>query len=96
MELFMPKPMRWLQEVLGPVWKRVLGGVSTFGSVWGILLAVGLARWILGRRALYGVLMALIVESVVKKGLAAAVPIARPSGGEVIQAPGGGRRDFVP
>ncbi|MEJ2540216.1 MAG: phosphatase PAP2 family protein [Gemmatimonadota bacterium] len=85
MQLFQPGPVVWIQELLGPGWEGVLGIVSALGSVWGILLAAGLALWIFGRPALHAVLVVVLVEAVAKKALAAAVPIPRPEAGPVIK-----------
>ncbi len=85
MGLFTPEPIRWLQLTIGPAWEGVVGGISLLGSVWGLLVAMGLARWIWGRTVLYGVLAALILESLSKKGLAATFPVPRPDGSAVVQ-----------
>jgi membrane-associated phospholipid phosphatase len=85
MDLFQPGPNLWLQDLLGAGWQGVMNTVSALGSVWGILLATGIALWLWGRRALYAVLVVVILEAVAKKALAAAFPVDRPSGEQVVR-----------
>jgi hypothetical protein len=49
--------------------------VSALGIIWGILLVTGIALWLWGRRALYAVLVVVIIEALAKKALAAAFPV---------------------
>ncbi|HSM07155.1 MAG TPA: phosphatase PAP2 family protein [Longimicrobiales bacterium] len=85
MEIFRPGPNVWLQDLLGPGWQGFMETVSALGSVWGILLVSGIALWLWGRRALYAVLVVVVVEAVAKKVLATAFYVDRPPGNEIVR-----------
>lgn len=85
MDLFDPAPIVWLQELFGSAWADAFRAASFLGSTWGIILVSGLAFWLWGRRALYGVLLVAAVESVVKKALAGLLAVPRPEAAEVIK-----------
>lgn len=85
MNLFDPGPIVWLQGLFGPAPADLFRAVSVLGSTWGIILASGLAFWLWGRHALYGVLLLAAVEAVVKAVLAGSLALPRPEAAEVIK-----------
>ena len=85
MDIFQPGPNLWLQDLFGPGWQGFMSTVSALGISWGILLVTGISLWLWGRRALYAVLVVVILEALAKKAVAAAFPVDRPSGAEMVR-----------
>lgn len=85
MPVFQPEPILWVQQLFGPGSEGLMRTFSLLGSTWGVVLAAGLALWVWGRQALYGVLIVIVAEGVLKKGVAAALPVERPTGFGIIR-----------
>ncbi len=77
--LFGPAPIRWVQEFFGlghPLPFRIF---SLIGDTWGIILVVGLAFWLLGRRTAYATIGIVILGAATKVLLSNIFSQSRPS-----------------
>nr|MBA2670336.1 phosphatase PAP2 family protein [Gemmatimonadota bacterium] len=80
---FGPEPIATIQEFFGPhpLPFRVL---SLLGDTWGVLLVVGIALWVFGRRTFQAVLGIVVVGAATKIGLTRLFTTPRPGGPEII------------
>jgi predicted MPP superfamily phosphohydrolase/membrane-associated phospholipid phosphatase len=82
--LFRPEPVVWVQRFFGAghaEWFRV---ISQLGTTWGILLAMGVALWIWGRRDPYALLGILLVEAAITLLLNQVIHIPRPDAAVIV------------
>jgi membrane-associated phospholipid phosphatase len=77
--LFGPEPIAAVQRIFGPGWVPFFRLVSLLGSNWGVVLGLGIAVWLGGRRTAYALAGALAVEGVVNVVLNRLVEVPRPS-----------------
>ncbi len=77
--LFGPEPIAAVQRIFGPGWVPLFRLVSLLGSNWGVVLGLGIAVWLAGRRTAYALAGALAVEGVVNVVLNRLVEVPRPS-----------------
>lgn len=83
--LFDPAPIVWVQRSIGlgrPEPFRVLGQL---GTTWGVVLALGLALWLWGRRDAYALVGILILEAVLSLLLNQLFSVSRPSAPAVVK-----------
>jgi membrane-associated phospholipid phosphatase len=73
-------PIEWVQETIGRGYPLPFRLFSLLGDTWGVLLAMGVAFWLFGRRALYPVVGAIVVGAATKVLFAAAFSAERPAG----------------
>ncbi|MFP4624220.1 MAG: phosphatase PAP2 family protein, partial [Gemmatimonadota bacterium] len=78
-------PVVRVQQLLGLGWPLPWELVSLLGSTWGILLVVGLALWLWGRGAAYGILAVVVVDGVLKTALNWLFHVPRPDGAELVK-----------
>ncbi len=76
--LFDTGPIIALQRLFGLGWPEPWVAVSLLGINWGIILAVGIALWMWGRRVAYGLLAVVVVEGGLKMALNQVVSMPRP------------------
>ncbi len=76
--LFDPGPIIALQRLFGLGWPEPWIALSLLGIDWGIILAVGIALWMWGRRVAYGLLAVVVVEGGLKMALNQLVSMPRP------------------
>ncbi|HLL45726.1 MAG TPA: phosphatase PAP2 family protein [Longimicrobiaceae bacterium] len=76
--LFGPEPIAAVQRVFGPAWVPFSRLVSLLGSNWGVVLGLGIAVWLRGRRTAYALAGALAVEGVVNVVLNRLFHVPRP------------------
>ena len=82
--LFGNEAIRWFQHLIGlghPLAFRVF---SLAGDTWGVLLVVGLALWLFGRRAAYPLVGIVVAGAATKLGLTALFHQARPEGPGIV------------
>jgi membrane-associated phospholipid phosphatase len=82
--LFDESMIRWLQQAVGTDVPLPFQLASMLGDTWGILLAVGIARWVYGREPAVAVALAGGLAAPVWLGLAALFDVARPSGPGIV------------
>jgi hypothetical protein len=58
--------------------------LALLGDTWGIILIVGVAMWICGRRTTYALVLLIAMGAITKEILSAAFSIPRPRGDEII------------
>lgn len=79
-ELFFgPAPIIWIQQTLGLGWPLPFRIFSLLGVTWGVIFAVGLARWLWGREAAYALAGIVLIEAAINMLINQAVHIPRPS-----------------
>ncbi|HEU0078897.1 MAG TPA: phosphatase PAP2 family protein [Longimicrobiaceae bacterium] len=76
--LFGPEPIAAVQRLFGPGWVPFFKLVSLLGSNWGVILGLGIAVWLRGRRTAYALAGALAVEGVVNVVLNRLFHVPRP------------------
>lgn len=82
--LFGDAPIQAVQHFFGlghPLPFRVL---SLLGDTWGVLLVVGLALWLFGRRTMYALVGIVVVGAVTKLFLSDLFSVSRPAGPEIV------------
>lgn len=82
--LFGNEPIRWIQQLIGlghPLPFRIF---SLLGDTWGVMLVVGLALWLFGRRAAYPVVGIVVVGAATKVGLSTLFHQDRPQGPGIV------------
>lgn len=82
--LFGTEPIQWVQELFGlghPLPFRIF---SLLGDTWGVLLAVGVALWLFGRRAAYPVIGIVVVGAATKLLLSEIFHQTRPEGPGIV------------
>jgi membrane-associated phospholipid phosphatase len=78
--LFGTEPIQWVQQFFGlghPLPFRIF---SLLGDTWGILLVVGLAFWLFGRRTMYALVGIVVVGAATKLFLSDFFNVSRPEG----------------
>lgn len=75
---FGPEPIAAVQRLFGPAWVPFFRLVSLLGSNWGVVLGLGIAVWLRGRRTAYALAGALAVEGVVNVILNRLFHVPRP------------------
>lgn len=85
MDLLGTGPVVWIQELLGPGWVTPFEILTILGSTWGVLLVAGMVFWVWGRGPLYGILVLVAVEAVLKASIAALAAVERPPAGEIVK-----------
>lgn len=82
--LFGPAPIRWVQEFFGlghPLPFRIF---SLIGDTWGIILVIGVAFWLFGRRSAYATIGIVILGAATKVLLSNIFSQSRPSESAVV------------
>lgn len=82
--LFGNAPIRWIQQLIGlghPLPFRIF---SLLGDTWGVVLAVGIALWLFGRRAAYAVAGIVVAGGATKMGLSKLFQQSRPQGPGIV------------
>lgn len=87
---FGPAPIIWIQQTLGLGWPLPFRIFSLLGDTWGVIFAVGLARWLWGREAAYALVGIVLLEAGTNMLINQVVHIPRPS------APGIVKYEHVP
>jgi hypothetical protein len=65
-ELFFgPQPIVFVQQTLGLGWPFPFRVISLLGISWGVILALGLAMWMWGRKAAYSLAGIIVLEALV-------------------------------
>jgi hypothetical protein len=65
-ELFFgPQPIVFVQRTLGLGWPFPFRVISLLGISWGVILALGLAMWMWGRKAAYSLAGIIVLEALV-------------------------------
>jgi membrane-associated phospholipid phosphatase len=82
--LFGPEPIAAVQRVFGPAWVPFARLVSLLGSNWGVVLGLGIAVWLSGRRTAYALAGVLAVEGVVNVVLNRLFHVPRPDGPSIV------------
>ena len=82
--LFGPEPNAAVQRLFGEAWVPFFRLVSLLGSNWGVVLGLGIAVWLRGRRTAYALAGALAVEGVVNVVLNRLFHVPRPDGPSIV------------
>ncbi len=82
--LFGPEPIAAVQRLFGEAWVPFFRLVSLLGSNWGVVLGLGIAVWLRGRRTAYALAGALAVEGVVNVVLNRLFHVPRPDGPSIV------------
>lgn len=83
--LFDPAPIVALQRFLGLGWPEPWLVITMLGTNWGIILVVGVAFWLWGRRVAYGLLAVVAVEAGLKMAVSWLFPVSRPDAPAVVK-----------
>lgn len=85
-ELFFgPGPVAWVQQTLGLGWPFPFRVVSLLGISWGVVLALGLALWLWGRRALYSLAAIIVLEALVSMAMNRVFSVDRPDAPSIVK-----------
>jgi membrane-associated phospholipid phosphatase len=82
--LFGPAPIVWVQRTLGLGWPAPFRAISLLGISWGVVLILGLALWLWGRKDAYALGAALLVEATSNLVINRLGGVPRPSAPEII------------
>lgn len=80
---FGTEPIETVQEAIGLGYENLFAFFSLFGDTWGMLLVVGIAFWLFGRRAGYMTIGALLVGAATKQLLTITFSASRPAGPDI-------------
>lgn len=83
--LFRPGPIIRVQNLFGQGHADVFRVLTQLGTTWGVVLVVGLALWLWGRRDAYAVVGIVVVQAVVSFGLNQLLGVSRPDAPGVIK-----------
>lgn len=85
-ELFFgPGPIAFVQQTLGLGWPFPFRVVSLLGISWGVILALGLALWLWGRRAAYSLAGIVVLEAGVSLALNRVFALERPDAPSIVR-----------
>ena len=76
---FSPEPIKAVQDLFGYGHDILFQFVSLFGDTWGVLLAIGISRWLWGRDLAYEVFLVVVASAILKEGMNLLVTVPRPS-----------------
>ena len=77
-------PIRFVQQQIGLGHEGLFHWIGLLGDTWGIVLVVGLAFWLYGRKTAYAVLAAVALGAIVKLVMTMTFSVPRPSGEEIV------------
>lgn len=83
--LFRPGPIIWVQDVIGPGHADIFRTLTQFGTTWGVVLVVGFALWLWGRRDAYALVAMVVLQAIVSFGLNQLLGVPRPDADGVIK-----------
>lgn len=85
-ELFFgPGPIVLVQQTLGLGWPFPFRLVSLLGISWGVILALGLSRWLWGRWAAYSLAGIVVLEALVSMALNRLFAVERPDAAAIVK-----------
>lgn len=76
--------IRLVQQFFGTGHPAPFELLSLLGDTWGVLLVVGVAYWLFGRKTSYALLGVLALASVTKELMSMAVSLPRPEGPDIV------------
>lgn len=82
--MFSNEPIEAVQQFFGLDYPMVFHVLSLPGGVWGMLLVLGIGRWLGGREAVYATLGAIIVATAIKEGIGMILDVPRPEGPDIM------------
>ncbi|HET7274717.1 MAG TPA: phosphatase PAP2 family protein [Longimicrobiaceae bacterium] len=82
--LFGPAPIRWIQEFFGLGHPLPFRAFSLIGDTWGIILVIGVAFWLFGRRTAYATIGIVLLGAATKVLLSNIFQQSRPSEAAVV------------
>lgn len=85
-ELFFgPQPIVFVQQTLGLGWPFPFRVISLLGISWGVILALGLAMWLWGRKAAYSLAGIVVLEALVSLVLNRVFAVERPDAASIVK-----------
>jgi membrane-associated phospholipid phosphatase len=85
-ELFFgPQPIVFVQQTLGLGWPFPFRVISLLGISWGVILALGLAMWLWGRKAAYSLAGIIVLEALVSLVLNRVFAVERPDAASIVK-----------